>query len=400
MSKMEEVFNKSNRLIQAVNLEQERNVPALLDFDWRLNGLVGLRGTGKTTKLLQQLKRLKSKGHKVLYVTLDDFYFAKNTPYELAIDFANNGGEYLFFDEVHKLPNWSTFIKNIYDTEDRLKITFSGSSLLQIKQDNADLSRRALMYTMPGLSFREFLQLKYKLDFEKISIADLLKNHAEIALHICSKTTPILYFKEYLKQGCYPFTLERNRNYAMTLTQVIKYVLEVDFNTIEGYQGGQYYKLLNLLLTIGQNPPFDVNIKKIAEKIGLNRNTLVNYLHYLHKSQLTCNVNFPQTSMSNLTKPNKILLNDPNMYYTLNANQADIGNVRESFFVNQLRYEHDVFLHPEADYQVEEFVFEIGGKSKKKNSKQQKLENCYTVKDDIENGSDKTIPLYLFGFLY
>lgn len=397
---MEALINKSNRLIQSANIELERNVPLKIDFDWRLNGIVGSRGTGKTTKMLQHLKRMKLNGHKVLYVTLDDFYFAQNTPYQLALDFAQNGGQYLCFDEVHKLPNWSTFIKNIYDSETRLNIVFSGSSLLKIDQHNADLSRRALMYDMPGLSFREFLLLKYKLNFEAFTLTDLLKNHETIATELCTKITPLSYFKEYLTHGYYPFTLEKNRNYAMTLTQIIKYVLEVDFNTIEGYQGGQYYKLMNLLLTISQNPPFDLNISKVAAKIGINRNTLVNYLHYLNKANLTAHVNFPQTSMSNLTKPNKILLNDPNLYYTLTPENTDIGNVRESFFVNQLRYQHEVFLHPEADYQTAKFIFEIGGKNKKKNMAQKQLNKLYTVKDDIELGHDKTIPLYLFGFLY
>ncbi|MDP2175288.1 MAG: AAA family ATPase [Bacteroidota bacterium] len=393
---MEELFSKSNALISGVQTKMIRNAPQGINYQWRLNGLLGSRGTGKTTRMLQELKMLQGKGHKVLYVTLDDFYFAKKTPVDLANEFTAIGGEYLYFDEVHKLPNWSIFLKNIYDFEPRINVLFSGSSLIQIDHKGADLSRRALMYKMPGLSFREYLFLKHQIHFEPLSLETIAKNHREISSEILQKCRPIQYFKEYLKTGYYPFFLEKNRNYQVSLSQIIKYILEVDFNTITGYQGGQYYKLMDILLTVAQNPPFDFNVTRVAQSVGINRNTLVNYLHYLNKSELITHINYPQTSMSNLTKPDKMLLSNPNLYDTLVGAKTDIGSLRESFFVNQIKFENEIFLDKDVDYKTGDYRFEIGGKNKKVI----KGENIFTVKDDIEIGAENTIPLYLFGFLY
>jgi len=397
---MERLFVKSNALIGKVDVNFVRNTLVDIDFNCRLNGLIGARGTGKTTRMLQELKLLQQKGHKVLYVTMDDFYFAQKTPSYLATEFAASGGEYLYFDEVHKHPNWSVFIKNIYDFEDRLKVVFSGSSIIQMSQQQADLSRRALMYTMPGLSYREFLYLKYKIAFPIYELNDLVEGHLKIAAEIMAILPPLQYFKEYLRFGFYPFFLEKNRDYQLSLTQIIKYVLEVDFNTIVGYQGGQYYKLLDILLTIAQKPPFDFNATKVAQSVGINRNTLVNYLHYLHKADLIRHVNYPQTSLSNLTKPDKMLLSNPNQYYSLVGDDANLGSVRESFFASQLGFKHDVFLHPDTDFAVGCHIFETGGRNKRRNKKQQKIDGLIIVKDDIEIGAENMIPLYLFGFLY
>jgi hypothetical protein len=342
---------------------------------------------------------LQSKGHRVLYASLDDFYFANHSPVELARQFAADGGEYLYFDEVHKFADWGMHIKNIYDTEDRLHVLFSGSSVLQINSSGGDLSRRALMYTMPGLSFREYLLLKHKISLPIYSLEDIVKKHREIAGEIMTQIRPLQYFAEYLEQGYYPFFLEKNRNYRQSVSQIVKYILEVDLSTISGYQGGQLHKLMNILLTIAQNPPFDFNATRVAQAVGLNRNTLLHYLYYLKQAGLITHLNYPNTSISNLTKPDKMLLHNPSLYHCLGQGQRQVGSVRESFWVSQLAYQNEIFLNSEADFQVQDLVFEIGGRNKKvKQAK--KAATVYVVKDDIEMGADNTIPLYLFGFLY
>jgi hypothetical protein len=396
---MEELLLTSNTLINKVDNTLVRNAPHGINYQWRLNGLVGARGTGKTTRMLQELKMLQSKGHRVLYASLDDFYFATHSPVELARQFAADGGEYLYFDEVHKFADWGMHIKNIYDTEDRLHVLFSGSSVLQINSSGGDLSRRALMYTMPGLSFREYLLLKHKISLPVYTLEDIVNKHTEIAGEILAQIRPLQYFGQYLEQGYYPFFLEKNRNYVQSLSQIVKYILEVDLSTISGYQGGQLHKLMKILLTVAQNPPFDFNATRVAQAVGLNRNTLLHYLYYLKQAGLITHLNYPNTSISNLTKPDKMLLHNPSLYHCLGQGERQVGSVRESFWVSQVAYQNEIFLHSEADFQVQDLVFEIGGRNKKVKPGK-KAVTIYTIKDGIEMGAGNTIPLYLFGFLY
>lgn len=400
---MKELVQKSDRLINIVSLQLQRNVPKNINWNWRLNSIVGARGTGKTTLLLQRAKMLREQKKEVLYLSLDDLYFTENNLVDLAKSFEQQGGKYLFIDEVHKYPNWARELKNIYDYYPELIVIFSGSSILEIFKQDVDLSRRALMYELPGLSFREFLSFSGLGNFQVVPLRDILSDHRTIASDIIQQVKPLQYFKTYLQSGYYPFFMEKERDYALTIEQIVQLVVETDLRFMKGYDPTYSRKLLQLLRVIAGSPPFKPNISKLSERIGLNRATLINYLRYLEKARLVSLLNQAEKSISVLQKPDKIFLNNPNLYFTLNPIGFSIGSMRETFFQNQLRVLHEVALHPKTDFYVyhnqEQYAFEIGGKNKKKSQIQQ-LENAYLALDDLETGYDNQIPLWLFGFLY
>jgi predicted AAA+ superfamily ATPase len=396
---MEELIRKSNWLIKNVQQELVRDLPIGIRWNWRLNGITGARGTGKTTRLLQQASFWQKEGQKVLYATLDDFYFSTQRPFEMAKEFSGIGGKCLLIDEVHKYPQWSSELKNIYDLLPELNVTFSGSSVLQIHEQDSDLSRRALMYKMPGLSFREYLQMSAKISIEKISLATLVKNHENWTQEIIQQLRPLAYWPEYLANGYFPFFNETERDYMLTLEQILKYVIEVDFQFIDGYQPGYSKKIQAILRILSMAPPFAPNISKMAEQVGINRNTMVNYLHYMQQALLTQNIYYPGSSISHLQKPDKVLLANPNLYYLIGGAHADKGSIRESAFTSMVNPIHELHLHKQADYVVEDYVFEIGGRRKGQNQIAG-LENAFVVKDDIETGVGNIIPLWAFGFLY
>lgn len=398
-SKMEDLLRKSNWLINHVSLELIRDLPVGIRWNWRLNGITGARGTGKTTRMLQQARTWQKQGHKVLYATLDDFYFSTKRPFEMAKEFSEREGKFLLLDEVHKYPGWSTELKNIYDLLPELTVVFSGSSVLQIHEQDADLSRRALMYKMPGLSFREYLQLSKGIHIEKIGLDFLLRNHENWTLEIIHQLRPLAHWPQYLQTGYFPFFNEQERDYMLSLEQILKYVIDVDFQFIAGYQPGYSQKLQAILRILSLAPPFAPNISKMAEQVGINRNTMVNYLHYLQKALLTENIYFPGSSISHLQKPDKVLLSNPNLYFLLGGINADKGSIRESVFVSMINPLHSLHLHKQADYQLDDFVFEIGGRRKGLHQVAQSA-NAFVVKDDIETGVGNIVPLWAFGFLY
>lgn len=400
---MQELLQKSDRLIDAAPLQLQRKIPGNINWEWRLNSIVGARGTGKTTLLLQRAKGLKTQKQEVLYVSLDDLYFTENNLVGLAKKFEQSGGKYLFVDEVHKYPGWARELKNIYDTYPGLILAFSGSSILEIFRQDVDLSRRALIYELPGLSFREFLAFAGIADFQPVPLADILRAHREIALNIANKIKPLQHFKTYLQSGYYPFFVEENRDYAQTLEQIIHLVVETDLSFMEGYDPSYSRKMLQLLRVIAGTAPFKPNISKLSERIGINRATLLNYLRFLEKARLVALLNQPEKSISVLQKPDKIFLNNPNLYYVLNPANISVGSMRETFFQSQLNVVAEVSLHPKTDFLVfydnRQYAFEVGGSSKKPTQIQQ-LDNAFLALDDIETGFSNQIPLWLFGFLY
>lgn len=400
---MQELIQKSDRLISRVSLDLQRNIPGNINWNWRLNSIVGARGTGKTTLLLQKAKLLKQQQQEVLYVTLDDLYFTENKLIDLAKTYEQMGGKYLFLDEVHKYPNWARELKNSYDYHADLIITFSGSSILEIFKQDVDLSRRALVYELPGLSFREYLGFKNIGTFSPILLSDILANHRDLSLAISQQIKPLQHFPTYLQTGYYPFFMEQERDYALTVEQIVQLVIETDLRFMKGYDPTYSRKLLQLLRVIAASPPFKPNITKLSERIGINRTTLINYLRYLEKARLVSLLHLSEKSISVLQKPDKIFLDNPNLYYVLNPIHVSIGSMRETFFQNQLNVLFDIDLHPKADFIVHHddqiVVFEIGGPNKKK-SQIANLTNAYLAVDDLETGFGNQIPLWLFGFLY
>jgi uncharacterized protein len=397
---MENLKIKSDQLLTTVSMKFERYLSEQVDWKWRLNGILGARGTGKTTLLLQQLKRNHGTAKEAIYISLDDLYFNGNSLVEFVRQFRNKGGRYLYIDEVHKYKNWSLELKNLYDSYPDLYIVFTGSSIIDILKQNVDLSRRAIVYDLQGFSFREYLSFTNKSAIKAISISDIVKNHAVLASEIIQRINPLEYFDDYLKSGYYPYFIESKKLYFRRLEQTLNQILESDMNFIDGYDTRNTPKIKQLLYILSMNVPFKPNIVKLSEKTGIHRNTLVTYIHYLEKLQIINAVYPSGISTSILQKPEKIYLNNTNLSFMFAQTTPDKGNLRETFFLNQVNAEHKVKIPESGDFELDEkYIFEFGGKDK--TSKQIKNnKNVYVVSDDILAGAYNKIPLWLFGFLY
>jgi predicted AAA+ superfamily ATPase len=372
-----------------------------IDWDSRLSAITGARGTGKTTMILQHIKKTFGNSPKeALYVSLDNIWFSGNRLFDLANDFEKQGGKYLFIDEVHKYENWSQEIKNIYDCFSDLKVVFTGSSMLEIYKGNTDLSRRVAHYVLYGMSFREFLKYDQNIGFEKFTLPDILQNHIEIAGCINDKIRPLPLFYTYLKQGYYPYYKSDKRFYLSKLANTVNVILEMDLPAVETIEIYSIRKIKKLLWIISQSVPFTPKITDLAANLGVSRNSLLNYLTVLERGGL---VNLLQSStkgMSSLAKPEKIYLNNTNQIYAFDSNKPNIGNLRETFFFNQLKAVSEITSSDKADFTIDgNYIFEIGGKNKG-HEQIAGLKNAYLALDNIEYGYTNKIPLWLFGMLY
>jgi uncharacterized protein len=397
---MEKLIEKSDRMILSVQHPHQREVIGKINWEWRMNGIVGARGTGKTTLMLQKLAEYQKARQEVLYVRLDDLYFTDHTVYDLADAYRKIGGRYLYLDEVHKYPGWARALKGIYDSLPELILVFSGSSIIELTRQDADLSRRALIYEMTGLSFREYLLLADIISLPHYPLAEILSNHSSIVMDVVQHIPVLKHFSSYLKNGFYPFFLEPERDYLLSLEQTIRTVIETDLQFIEGFDVAQGKKMLTLLKVIAASVPFKPNISKISEKTGLHRQTVLQYLFYLEKAKMIRLINQPGKYISRLQKPDKIFLDNPNLFFALNPELVNRGSLRETFALDQLLVKHDVSLHDKGDFLVDnQYVFEIGGKSKT-NEQVRGIDHAYIFADEIETGHQNRIPLWLLGFLY
>jgi predicted AAA+ superfamily ATPase len=398
---MEELFDFFYRELRRTNLSFQRYLIDDVDWEGRLSAITGARGTGKTTMILQHIKKTFGNLPKeVLYVSADNIWFSGNRLFDLANDFEKQGGKYLFIDEVHKYGNWSQEIKNIYDNFSNLKVVITGSSMLQIHKGNADLSRRAAHYVLHGLSFREFLKYDQNIDFEKITLEEILQNHIEIAGSFNDKIRPLPLFYAYLKQGYYPYYKSDKRFYLSKLANTMNLILEMDLPATESIEMYSIRKIKKLLWIISQSAPFTPNITNLAKDLEISRNSLLNYLTILERGGL---INLLQSSakgINSLAKPEKIYLNNTNQIYTFDTNKPDIGNLRETFFFNQLQVIKEITSAQKADFTVDnKYVFEVGGKNKG-HEQIMGLKNAYLALDNLEYGFGNKIPLWLFGMLY
>lgn len=398
---MEVIFEKSVQKVNLVPVLFVRGLMNEINWDARLIGIKGARGVGKTTLLLQHIKlHFSKKPESVLFANLDDVWFNTNSLPDLAADFVKQGGTHLYLDEVHKYPNWSQALKNIYDDHTSLKIVFTGSSLLEILNARADLSRRAVIYTLQGFSFREYLNFETQSEFEPLSLQKILNDHPRETRKIVADTKPFQHFGNYIKYGYYPFYKEQTDLYYTRLGEVVNMMLEIELPLLRRVDLAYLHKIKQLLSIIAESVPFMPNVSKLSEKIGINRITLLTYFHYLDETGLTRNLFKDATGISKLQKPNKIFLENTNLVYLLARENANKGNLRETFFTNQLGYRHQINYAEKGDFKIDgNYIFEIGGKNK--SGKQiQDLKNAFVVADDIEYGRGKKIPLWLFGFLY
>ncbi|MCH8535748.1 MAG: AAA family ATPase [Flavobacteriaceae bacterium] len=397
---MEELIIFQNRLLRQVS-SKKRYLLNRIEWADRLIGIKGARGAGKTTLLLQHLKFKKPKEKEGIYITLDHLYFLENSLLEFVQSFVLNGGEYLYIDEVHKYPNWSRELKLIYDQHPQLKIIFTSSSLLEINRGESDLSRRAVVYQLKELSFREFIYFKLGIELKTISLSEILVNHVEIAEEISNQIkNPIKYFKEYLKFGAYPYFLESEETYVQKLDNTLSLIMEVDLNIVDGISYEESRKLKKLLVAIAQSAPFTPNISKISNRLDLQRGALINLIRLLNKAELIIELYPASKGIGAFTKPEKLYLNNTNLIYLLGKEHAETGTLRETFFANQMKHNHDIHLAKQGDFFIDKtYTFEIGGKNK--TTKQiQGIENAFIVRDNMEVGGLNIIPLYLFGFLY
>jgi len=396
---MRNLFEISEKMVELTDTTFIRPQMAWLQQSERLIGIKGSRGVGKTTLLLQYAKKFLHQ-EPFIYISLDNLYFTENKIFDFADEFVKNGGKYLLIDEVHHYPGWSVELKNIYDTQSGLKVIYTGSSLLHLIRGRADLSRRSVSYTLPGLSLREYINFTENTDFSAFSLSEILESHTVLAKKVWSIVKPVKKYKEYVEIGYYPFFLEGQENYRGKLMEVILQVLESDIPLIAGVNISHVNKLKQLLYVISESVPFKPNIEKLSERIGISRNTLKDYLYYLGEALLINSLTIKGKGISRLSKPEKIYLHHPNLMFALSGSSADTGNLRETFFYNQVSVKHLVNYARKGDFLVDDhLVFEIGGKSKTR--KQIKgLEKSFLAIDNIETGYLNEIPLWLFGFLY
>ncbi|MEA3451413.1 MAG: AAA family ATPase [Bacteroidota bacterium] len=397
MNNLQQKFYEKYALTQTKNI---RNFINTIDWTNRFIGIKGSRGIGKTTLLLQYIKLNYKANNSVIYISMDNFYFTENRLYDFADEFQKTGGQFLAIDEIHRYKGWAAELKNIYDDMPNLKVAFTGSSLLHLQKAKADLSRRAVMYEMPGLSYREFLVFEKKINLPIISLDDILNNHIEIGINTLQKLKPLVHFSDYLNFGYYPFYLENKKSFQSKLNETLLTVLEVDIPQFESIKISNIIYLKKLLKVISRSVPFKPNIKTLSQRTGISVNTLKLYLQYLNDANLLSMLYAEERGINSLNRPDKIYLENTNLIHNLADNIPNIGNIRETFFYNQTKYLLKVNTSKQSDFLINDtYTFEIDGKSK--GQKQIKnLENSFIVKDNIEIGSGNIIPIWLFGFLY
>jgi len=394
------LLEQSERLVSSVSLDFKRYLFDVIPWNNRLIGIKGARGTGKTTLLLQWIKEQDLPTEKAAYFSLDDLYFTSHSLKETVSTFYKNGGQILVLDEVHKYKNWSQEIKNCYDFYPELKIVFTGSSIIDITKQEGDLSRRALLFELVGLSFREYLKMLHIVDLPILNLQELLFHSAEIKKKIPVGFRPNQHFSHYLHVGYYPFGLADTTSIHQRINQLIRTIVEIDLAELKDFDIRNAKKMLQLIYVIAQQVPFKPNISNLAIKTGIHRNSLNSYLYYLDQAKIISLVFQTGNSIAILQKPEKIVLNNTTLLYALSEEKALVGTLRETFFVSQLQTIHKVNVSKQADFLVDgTYTFEVGGKGK--GQKQIKgLENAWIVKDDIELPMLNTIPLWMFGLLY
>ena len=395
---MESLIKIYLRLLQETDAKTFRYLYQNIDWDERCIAIIGAKGVGKTTMLLQHIKHTFANKNEALFASLDNTWFANHSIFDLADEFYLNGGTHLFLDEIHHYPNWATEIKNIYDSFPKLKVVFTGSSLLQIYNSTADLSRRVVYEKLEGLSFREFLKFEKMGDFPVLSMKEIVENHQDIAFRITENLKIIPLFKKYLKNGYYLFYKEGLSKYEIKLQEAVNNVIDIDIPAIENIEFESRHKLKRLLAILSTLVPYTPNITDLSVAIDSNRNNTVKYLFLLANAKLLNLVSYKNKTIGDLTKPDKVLLNNTNLSY-LYGDNANIGSARETFFVNQLNAVANVILAPQGDFMVDNYTFEVGGK-KKPFDQIKDILNSFVVADDIETGHGNKIPLWLFGMLY
>jgi predicted AAA+ superfamily ATPase len=398
---LEAIFTKYLAKLKRTSTSFVRDIIHQIDWEHnRLIGIKGARGAGKTTLVLQYLKQVSPSSGQTLYVSLDDLYFSAHRLYDVGETFVKTGGKLLVLDEVHRYGNWSQEIKNLYDDFPDLRIVFTGSSIMHLERSKGDLSRRAVMYHLHGLSFREFLQIQDIVSWPAISMSDLLSGHTQLALDLTQTIKPLAYWNDYLKFGYYPYFLENKEVYAQKLTETIQLSLELDLPAVYGISYASVDKLKQLLVVLAESVPLKPNVSKLSEALNTSRALVVEYMHYLKELGILMLLHRDSFGITRLQKPEKVYLSHPNLQYALHQSMPNMGTLRESFFLSQVQPLHKVEYTEKGDFKLDrQITIEVGGANK---SRQQLvgLENAYVAADGIEVGYGVKVPLWMFGMLY
>ena len=397
---IEDLYTNSDRLIANVSMDFKRAIYEKINWSNRMVCIRGARGVGKTTLLKQYLKSHYLGNHAGLYVSLDDFWFTSNRLIDVADYHYLHGGKLLCVDEVHHYPfsTWSIELKNIYDRYPDMQVYFTGSSMLQMDNSLADLSRRCVFYNLQGLSFREYLRLNGVATIEAIDLPTLLTNHLQIALQVTQGLRILPHFADYLHRGYYPFYKEVTDSYFTVLQQVAANIIEVDVPSVEKVEYVTLKKMKRLLALIAQLVPFAVNMNELSKSLETSRQSVLKMLSMLRQAALVNLLYKGKNTLGQLNKPEKVYLENTNLMYALSP-RADIGNIRETFFANQLMRSHEVAFGEQGDFLIDsKYVFEVGGKNKKFDQIKG-VDNSYLAVDDIETGVGNKIPLWMFGLL-
>mgnify|MGYP003429082100 CR=1 FL=1 len=403
---MDTLFRKSDRLLANTSTGIVREKMGEIHWNSQLVTIIGAKGVGKSTLIKQYLKLNYPPGdRRVLYCSADTVDFSTRTLVELAEEFVIQGGELLAIDEIHKYKpgttDWSREIKEIYELFPDLKMIVSGSSLLRLKEGDADLSRRAVKYTMPGLSFREALRFYHDLSFPVWTLEDILAHPYDLWQMVSSKCKPVALFKEYLEKGYYPFLLEGEGEYYTKIEQVVNYIIETELPQICKVDVANVRKLQALIAMICSETPFELNANKIAAALEIGRDTVVEYLKYLGDAKVLNLLYSDKKRIGKLSKPDKVYLENPNILYALAPAKVEIGTLRETFAVDCLSESHVVeYGKTQGDFKVDsKYTFEIGGRSKDF-SQIAGMKDSYIFADDWDMPDGAKLPLWMLGFLY
>lgn len=400
-SRIEEIIRVFNRRLTATPTEFHRYLFYEIDWEDKLIGIKGPRGCGKTTLLLQHIKQSfhGQELEKVLYVSLDNIWFADNKILDLVDFHYNHGGTHIFIDEIHYEPKWQTMLKNMSDNYPGMYIVYTGSSMLEIDAHEGDLSRRQVMYEMRGLSFREYLEYEGVVKHKRLTLEQLMGNHVEIAMDICSRTNVLGCFNKYLREGYYPFYKAVRQGFDSRLLATVNQVIESDYPQIDDVTVATIRKTKKMLMVLSECVPQLPNMSQLYRELETDRNNGLKMLRALERGGLLLLLGSKTKSINQLSRPDKIYINNPTLMYALSP-RADIGSVRETFFMNQLSQSHELSYPKAGDFLVDgSYLFEVGGKGKTF-SQIKDIPDSYLAVDDTEIGRGARIPLWLFGMLY
>lgn len=384
------LYEYMSELLRQTPMEFVRYKYGEIEWNDRMVGIVGPRGVGKSTMILQRIKQYETEHS--LYVSADNMHFSQHTLTDLADEFVKDGGTHLYIDEVHKYPGWSRELKQIYDVHPSLHLVFTGSSVLDIRQGEADLSRRALIYFMYGLSFREYLQLFHQIKARVYYLDEILRHKVEVE----GLEHPLPLFRDYLRRGYYPFALQGG--FAQRMMQMVSLTMEMDIPQYADMKASTARKLKRMLNVLSTVAPYKPSMENLAVEIGVSKNNVPDYLVYLERAGMIGLLRDDTAGMRGLGKVEKVYIDNPSLMSVL-SDSPNIGNLRETFFYNQMRVNHDVRASKASDFCIGDYTFEIGGRKKGK-QQIEGIDGGRIVKDDIEVGHGIVIPLWYFGMNY